>query len=195
MSYILDAIKKAEKQRQAGQVPTLESSVAFQAGRSWRFPWTRFLTLLIIIAIIAALAWNHGLVTAMVVDTGKQAYSWMTGLLPSRQSLQSPGTGQVQGEPVVQEEVQQKQVPVDIEPEPESDPADTHTISDADRQRLGQVRLSVISYSSDANKRFIMEGSNLLREGDQLHGYPILEIRKNSILVDVRGTPWEIRLK
>ena len=67
-------------------------------------------------------------------------------------------------------------------------------ISSEDHQRLANIQVSVISYSKDDNRRFIMSGNDILREGDQLGGYTIHEIRRNSVVLDVRGVLWELRL-
>ena len=100
-----------------------------------------------------------------------------------------PGA-QLAAESARSDTAQQVQAQVETGPTEPELPA----ITDADRRRLKQIRLSVISYSADSNKRFIMDGTELLREGDLLQGYPILKIRKNNVLVDVHGTSWEVRL-
>ena len=56
-----------------------------------------------------------------------------------------------------------------------------------------EVAISAISYSTNKDKRFIMSGPNILREGDRISGYEIREIRKQSVLLDVGGVPREVR--
>ena len=59
MSYILEALRKAEKQREIGQVPGIESvhePVARSPARRW--PWALALILILNVLIVGALYWS-----------------------------------------------------------------------------------------------------------------------------------------
>ena len=63
----------------------------------------------------------------------------------------------------------------------------------AQRAQLQQIRFSVISWSSDSDKRFAMVGNDTLREGDLLEGFPITSIRSDGVMVEINGRAVLIR--
>jgi general secretion pathway protein B len=202
MSYILDAIKKAEKQRQMDQVPTLESTVAFHPDPVSRFAWKSIVAVLVVVALVASLVWYRVPVTTIAADLGQKSWAWAMTLMPVEdiveEIMEDPAEVPNSAQPGAQlaAESAQGDTAQQVQAEVETGLAEPElpAIADADRRRLEQIRLSVISYSADSNKRFIMDGTELLREGDLLQGYPILKIRQNNVLLDVNGTSWEIRL-
>ena len=55
------------------------------------------------------------------------------------------------------------------------------------QQRLKQISFSVISYSKDSRKRFVMSGAEILRQGDEVNGFKILAIEKDGVALEVEG--------
>jgi type II secretory pathway component PulC len=181
MSYILDAIKKAEKQRLQEQTPTLESVVSQQPDRSSRWGTGRIILFILIIATAVAAGWYYEPVREQVSERAAPLVSWGQGQY-SRLVTGSEDESESVSKPVAEEQAVQ---------EPASDLAEPK-ITPSQREVLESIELAVISYSKDANKRFVMDGSKILREGDSLQGFPIKAIEKNSVVVEVDGQDYRI---
>ena len=221
MSYILDAIKKAETQRQIEQVPTLGSAVAFQPNDKSGIV-RKILLFLLVIAIIAVPLYIFREPVQIKASEGlERAQSWLGSMMESENASDSDESGalseqeraaesmvnslkklesepQNPPQPEVQTEAKSEPDPVQ-EPEPEPETvskaiASPESIAPEDLAVLQKVSFTVISYSADSNKRFVMDGASILREGDAVEGYPIIAIRKNTVVVDVKGVLYEIRL-
>jgi hypothetical protein len=221
MSYILDAIKKAETQRQIEQVPTLGSAVAFQPNNKSGIA-RKILLFLLVIAIIAVPLYIFREPVQIKASEGlERAQSWLGSMMESENASDSDESGalseqeraaesmvnslkklesepQNPPQPEVQTEAKSEPDPVQ-EPEPEPETvskaiASPESIAPEDLAVLQKVSFTVISYSADSNKRFVMDGASILREGDAVEGYPIIAIRKNTVVVDVKGVLYEIRL-
>ena len=65
------------------------------------------------------------------------------------------------------------------------EPAAATTLTNQQRQLLNGVKFTVVSYSKDVNKRFVMIGANVLREGQLLEGFPITAIKPDGVVVKV----------
>jgi len=173
MSYLLDAIRKAEKQRSEDSVPTLEGLVKERRARSGKRRG-RGLVLLALAGIIAAgLYFNQ-----------TQVSSWW-------QTARSGVAGLADGVSLFRDETPSNQAEVD-QPAPTSstqEAADStgSKISDTQRALISQIEFTVLSYSVDDNKRFVMVGSSVLREGDLLEGFEILRIQSDGVVIDVGG--------
>ena len=214
MSYILGAIKKAEKQRQIEQVHTLESSVAFQPSTKRQFSWgIGIVVLLIILSMIGGwfyqqpiTAWlkqSKTTISAAIFSENSKgngnsndAIQNNTATLPTESGEmiedQLPSSAQLEAdlspdlEPQVVPEVEEAPEVEEVNSQPQISPGDLAIVSN--------IRFSVISYSRDNDKRFVMDGSNIFREGDVVMGFPIITIKKSSVIVDVKGSPYEIKL-
>ena len=182
MSYILDAIRKAEKQRQEETVPSLEAMVYERKQKhrpvGWR--WMIWVGL----ALVAGLSWylNRDQFSSWstrgaerVGEWYHQAESGLLGLFGSKAPGETGGSG---GGLAANGNGPQ--------------PAPT-ALTPAQRKLLQQIRFSVISYSADPNKRFAMVENDTLREGDLLEGFTIMRIRKDGVMIDVNGRAVLIR--
>jgi hypothetical protein len=186
MSYILDAIKKAEKQRLQEQAPTLESIVSQQPERPSRLGAGRVILFLLVIATAVAAGWYYEPVRDQVSERAAPLISWGQDQY-SRLVTGSEKETESESKLVAEEQAAQ---------EPTSDPASDLAepkITQSQREVLESIELAVISYSKDANKRFVMDGSKILREGDSLQGFPITAIEKSSVVVEVDGQDYRIR--
>jgi hypothetical protein len=67
-------------------------------------------------------------------------------------------------------------------------------LSDKKRKILESLNFSVVSYSKDANKRFIMEGSRVFHEGDEFMGFIIKVIEKSAVVMTTDGNDFRIKL-
>ncbi len=174
MSYILDAISKAEKQRQHERVPTLESAVSNHHATGKNVKVGRTLGICIIGILLVALGWYVKPVTEQVVVVYASVSAWVESKLESEDEPK-----ELNPQPAVEQTEPENQVESDVIPE-------------SIRQQLDKLSFSVVSYSKDANKRFVMDGSKVLREGDAINGYTIKAIEKSSIVLDVENLDYRI---
>lgn len=228
MSYILDALRKAEQKRNLENIPELESAIV--RGGPGRQPLPRGRLVLILLFLLA--------LTALVVfrqpllETGRSWISEIGRLTEKADSKpvvvkDEPAQPERQAEKdqVKKDQVKISQVKTKRQPDrpfarhseraqsgtprepPRETPAEKRVAEQAQQpaetapqpggdgplpaalqQKLDAVNLTVISYSSDPVKRFIMAGADILREGDSLPGGILISrIRKREVLVEVEG--------
>ena len=193
MSYILEALRKAERERALGRAPDLNGAVPIPARRSiW--PW---MTGLVIAANTVALIW--------VLDQ-----RWHTS--PDGALKPSPLT--VQPEPLAIPIPARQAVPTAAPKIPSTPkqpaPARTHeTPSTAPvtsipllqslpaefRRTLSELNLDVHVFNQNPTKRFVLINSRRYREGDSLQEGPVLEtITLNGAVFSHRGQRFRILL-
>lgn len=184
MSYILDAIRKAEKQRQEETVPSLETMVLerkqkhLNGGKRW-LVWG-------LLAIVLGMSWylNKEQVNRWLgqgTTTLGQWYQAVESGILGLVGMDEGTTDNARGDSgLASTDTTESQ-------------ATSTALTPAQRRLLQQIRFSVISYSTDPNKRFAMVGGDTLREGDSLEGFPITRIRKDGVMLDVNGRAVLIR--
>jgi len=212
MSYILDALKKADHERTLGDVPDLE--VAHwgerRAGRSYRWVW----------GIVALLVIN-GLLLVLLVgrDSVDEAATLAsrpdtTASLPvepqSRTRSRAVETPRLPVRPRAAVPVQpppaaRPSIPASRPSAPVAPPAAVRAPPQAQggatgvpawdelplefRSRLTLPHLDVHVYSDEPQRRFILVDLQKYREGDTLeNGVVLEEIQQNSILLYYEGT-------
>ncbi len=198
MSFILDAIRKAEKQRSEDAVPSLEAMVSERRHRSKnkRGGWLVWFGLVMV--IIATGYLNRSQMTAwwqQTKDISQQTAQRVKNSVGSIISFEPGGSQKTDSNG----SKSQANASDGTQPQASSglsDSASTSTeskLTDAQRALLSRIEFSVISYSSDADKRFAMVGSQVLREGDLLEGFPIARIQPDGVVIDVSGKAVLIR--
>ena len=195
MSYILDAIKKAEKQRQSERVPTLEAALTKDSRKSARSK-TWFWAGLLLSTLVAV-----GFLYRQELESQVRAASQATGqFLLNMRSVPAPSAREVEENSESQTLPEPDQSPGQSElTEPETASAEPGPAAESASGNTGalpasvQVSISVISYSRNEDKRFVMSGVEVLREGDRLNGHVIQEIRKGSVVIEVEGALYEVR--
>lgn len=178
MSYILDAIKKAERQRQQEQVPTLESIISARYPKKNHFDPKRIGKIAGIVIFLALIGWFHKPILRGIGQSLTVVVSWTGNLFSSSNSKEN---NQPSGNSDQQDNVDTQASDNSV------------NLSTGQKAALNQIKFTVISYSKDPNKRFVMDGSRVLREGDTVQGFPILAIEKNSIVVDVGGQNYQVK--
>ena len=195
MSYILDAIKKAENKRAEDQVPSLESVTGSRHQRS-REGFARMLIygLICVLAVTAMWLYRETLFQTVESTLG-QARHWGQS---TWQHLENRLVGGKEkgGSAIENQSVEESHDggPVqDPSQETELETLETEIQVTAEQQAiLNSLTFSVISYSRDENKRFVMDGSTILREGDAVRGFTILKIEPRSVTLDVDGKHYSL---
>jgi general secretion pathway protein B len=215
MSYILDALRKSERERTRGSLGKLETpeQPTWEAGRTAILVLGTLLALLLVFA--GTMAWIYGdslrvLVTA-VRDPAPEAPASVSAS-GAQDGLVVDSTIVLPGEapPIPKPETGFAMAPVEptepsTESTPESTPApESPPVSEipgsaepVDRSRLpGDVQatlppliVSVLSYSEDVERRFAMIDGRIYREGDWVSGdWRVEQITRDRILLSgLRG--------
>ena len=206
MSYILDAIKKAENQRRHDQVPSLEAMVTERAKQASnrRIPWKSMLLAFLILAL-GVVSWLY---QDPIMDKLKQGYVFtqhkIASLTQTAQSYfqekEAPSTT-AKVETPQESNVTVKQAPK-ANSEAKTSQADQSGQTDQTDQGNSTTRLprppdrlifSVVSYAKDPNKRFVMAGEYFVREGETHKQYLISEITENGVIVEKSGQRFFVR--
>ena len=191
MSFLLDAIRKAEKQRSEETVPSLEAIVSErrQRNKSRQGGWLTGAALILVVATTAYLNRN----TLVLWWQDATHFSERT-LAKAKQSLGNIISIEVSESTSDTSNRKEQSGAADVGgTNSESNTGGGSQLTDAQRALLSQIEFSVISYSKDPDKRFAMVGAQILREGDQLEGFPIRRIQNDGVVIGVNGRSVLIR--
>jgi len=212
MSYILDALRKAEQERHLGQPPTLTAAPPLaEPTRSRRFWYGVTVLALGLNALLLAFFLGRSQPAPQPASVAAPAVAVPSSATPVPRSLsstsaasegegasvvprQEPVGQTVESEPArptvapASREKHQKPawpiVPgsVTIAPVPELAPPEP--LSAADRRGMPALNLDIHIYSADPDKRFVVINGRHYREGERLSEGPVLEsvVRDGAIL-------------
>jgi general secretion pathway protein B len=164
LSYILDALKKSEKERSLGHVPTL--GAGYQQDEP-RVPRRWFLLAVVV-----------GLGTALALFGG-----WMLWTYGTSKDASAPAKAVTAAEP--------DKEPPDDASQPRAEEAkgadpEAAPLADFDasfRSRIPDIEINVLSYSEDRSKRFVMIGQEIFKEGEPVDGGVFVEEIRSSDVV------------
>ncbi|MFO7640292.1 MAG: general secretion pathway protein GspB [Candidatus Competibacteraceae bacterium] len=181
MSYILDALRKAERERHLGQPPTLATlPPPAETGRRRLWLWPSVGLGLGLNAVVLALFLNRPPSVADPTPSSPAPESPVVILpvapaptLPRERSASSTAASLT---PVIP-------APVSPSPAPRPAPASAaapkppllDTLSASARRDLPALHLDIHIYSPDAGRRFVVINGRRYREGDSLEEGPVLE--------------------
>ncbi len=202
MSYILDALKKSERERSLGAVPTLETVHDFSTTPRKR-PGFRILALALVIlfallgaGIYGAMFWEAREIAGS--DTNNAESLPVEPREPPVQHVQAAPPSEVTLEaPTVRDDVPEV-VPQVADPRPAAKPAAAAPaaknypllgeLSDETRGRLSDIVVNVVSYSENPRRRFIMVNQKIYREGTTINSdVSVVEIRPEGAVMRYRG--------
>ena len=189
MSFILDALKKSQRERSLSDVPSLHTQyVEPQENKFWR----RLLISILILVLIVALVFIFR--QPLLQQAKKGIDSLQTLPQTDHETVSMPSPAMVAAEPVstapIVEEKPENSALTDEESinknVPESEPVTTTNNSEVvqsqkDRAMILRLRQSlkvnVVSWSPLAEKRFVMINQQIYHEGSSLPGgFHIVEI-------------------
>lgn len=186
MSYILDALRKSDQQRQLGGVPTLATAAAMSVPSEIPTIVIRRLLGLLLIAVIAtAIIWLRPSIMEMITtgsvvppaeppltQTAKPEVQIKVAV-PVVVAADEPGKGPVKS---VQNEMPRRKVQAEA------------SRTEPMRKALPVMSVAVHAYSSKAEERLVSINGKLLKEGDALEPGLVLEqITPDGMIFDYRG--------
>lgn len=194
MSYILEALKKSEKERALGNIPTLgTTNEVQQADRPF---WFGVIIGICVLALIFVLGW-------LAKDR------WFSTITPT--PLSSTSSEQTE-EPVQQkadEEVSEEPEISSVASNQPVESVDSDNVNsvpvlkrvdsvdelDTDAQKkLSDLAVSVVSFSQDPERRFVMLNQRIVREGSTLPNQVIVkEITPKGVILEVDGYEFLMR--
>ncbi|HRW65560.1 MAG TPA: general secretion pathway protein GspB [Candidatus Competibacter sp.] len=212
MSYILDALRKAEQERHLGQAPTLTTAPPLaEPTRNRRFWYGMTVLALGLNALLLAFFLGRSQPAPQPASVAAPAVAVPAATPAPRSPPSTSAASEKDGAPAVssKEPVGQTVEPeaalptvapasrerhqkparptvtpgsVTIAPVPELTPPET--LSAADRRGMPALNLDIHIYSADPDKRFVVINGRHYREGERLSEGPVLEsvVRDGAIL-------------
>lgn len=160
MSYILEALRKSERERNLGKVPTLSATTEVAAPRS-RLRWWILLAATVVVAAMGWLWYAGGFPAPRVL---------VTGSTPQLPASGKPDGGATEGD-------SRPPLPPESSTAPAALPLDP-----------AQITLNVISWSQDPARRFAMINQKIYREGDSPSpDVTITAIESDKVVVTAHG--------
>ncbi len=215
MSYILEALKKADRERTLGEVPDLESAHwgVRRPGRSWRWLWIVVALLLFNAALLGYLLSRDAADVEQVVDT----VPVIPPVVVSPPAVQPPVPAPVEKPPVTVRPKVAVQPYIAPKPVIEAPPAMAPRVVQAQQPLTGPAsaagteapgwgelslefrsqftlpHIDVHVYAEEPRRRFILVDLKKYREGDTLQSGAVLEeILPNSIQLYYQGTRFRV---
>lgn len=206
MSYILDALRKAERERRLGGIPGIQlSSQAAGVGAGTRWPQWLALGLLVNAMLFAGgiMLWQHrNLATDMqnppdpdsageVAASAETFANTESSAQPSQHSASSQRAeeGDTAGAEVPQGPLEAPPPAAAPKPQPLPPPPLLGELSQSYRNSVPVLTLTVHVYSESPGQRFVFINDRRYREGQQLKEGPKLEsIQPRGVILSWKGT-------
>lgn len=206
MSYILDALKRADAQRERHAAPGLltQAGAALPPAASDRAaPVQRALllalALVFLVAGALALAWQWGAFDAPPAASAAQAPVTppvASVVIPVAPVVPPPSAAPLAlPAPAAPLRAAPAQATAEPAAEPEKTPVlEVTQLPASVRQQLPQVNVSGSTYSSNPAHRLLIANGQVLREGDALApGHAVEQIREKSAVLNYKGTRYLLR--
>ena len=204
MSYILDALKRSEQERQAGepeppdQAAVLRAEAPAQRGSRW--PWLAG-ELGLNVLVLGVVLWPHPQNTPIEPEPPqvmeKQAHLAEIAGAALQPKLQPPRTTPSTSTPPEAASLASAPAPkLALEPPPTPAPPSTpvrlHEVPRPLRERLPEYGVAVHVYTQAAAERFVVVDGKRYREGDRLGGGVLLDsITPRGMVLEFEGWRFE----
>ena len=199
MSYILEALKKAEQSRTLGHVPgiTAEHEYRPHARRGLRWPWLLTLVLAANGALLAALMWRGGVPAPADATVSVQPAPDMTVQPSSPPDVQASPAPAVPAAAAQEPAMQIPQVsysrPAPAAVEVSASEPRWEDLPERLPLELPSLSLDVHVYSESPVQRFVLINLRRYREGERLQEGPLLErITPEGVVVLHGGTRYAV---
>ncbi|MDH3378749.1 MAG: general secretion pathway protein GspB [Gammaproteobacteria bacterium] len=202
MSYILDALRKSEHERSLDNIPILKTMSARTSSvdSGWRAAFLVLIAGVLGVAAVAAFVDRDG-----IEGSGEALLRPAENVMPGQRTESPPSANGSVAPITVEITPPALEIPPIATPGSFSKPvadamADSEAKSEVDRQLtklptvLADIVVNVISYSTDSNRRFIMVGERVLKEGDALQAGAIINsITKDAVIIAYAGRQYRLQ--
>lgn len=198
MSYILDALKKSERERSVGTIRKLQTPDRVAADASRRTAVVLLLVLVVLIGFLAAMAWIYREPLSMLVSGARpnspaisaDRESRAEAVIDSTRVVESSGVSPV--DPASSTTDTNASIPgqgSEVQKEPRGNdhgPKALAELPEAIASRLPPLDISVLSYSQDPARRFVMIDGQIYKENDQLpDGIRVETIERQRVILSM----------
>ena len=201
MSYILDALKKSERDRSLGHVPTLNTEHGYPKlgvrSRLWLVLALLILLVLLAVGIYGVIFWDRGRGANFVGVQPKAAApsKFSNKEYPGKSSSMTVDSPAREATAVYQERPPAKanSIPSEVRlPEISKQLEENYqTIDDLEdgiRQTLPNIVVNVLSYSELSHRRFVMVNQKIYHEGQKINGQvEVVKIDREGVILRYRG--------
>jgi len=201
MSYILDALKKSERDRSLGHVPTLNTVHGYPKlgvrGRSWFVLALLILLVLLAVGIYGVIFWDRGRGVNFVGVKSKAA---VASNISDKESSAKSSSTTVDSPAREETTVYRESLPAKTNSMPPADrlpeiskqlEENYQTIDDLEdgiRQQLPNIDVNVLSYSELPHRRFIMINQRIYHEGQKINGQvEVVKIDREGVILKYDG--------
>lgn len=220
MSYILEALKKSERERSFNDIPILKTTPGQTRGGAWRAAfWVLLVAVLgvVAVAVYVGLDWASVPGAALLAPQDDTSFQRQPESRPVPSGNATPVRGPESAAALTDKatparEVETEPASIVLEvapPEPELAPAPgTESLAEPAAKapaetvlqitglppELADVVVNVISYSTDSDRRFIMVGHRVLKEGDALPAGGVIDsISRDAVIVAYAGRQYRLQ--
>lgn len=214
MSYILDALKKAEAERKLGAVPGIHAPATYASGqRSGRTLWL-VAGLALLAAVLAALAWFRPWIAPQTAALPLPPLS--TAPAPQPVPVLVPVMPLVQAPPPVKPKAVARIAPPALPAKPrpvasaapqpapppqaaqpaerqDSEPLTLRELPEQIQREIPALKIGGYIYSSNPAERSLLINNKLLREGDEAApGLTLEKMLRGSVVLNYKGYRYRI---
>ncbi len=200
MSYILDALKKSERERSLGHVPTLNTVHSYpKSPISRRWLWLA-LVLLIMLMLIGAtiygvMFWSQDDVVQSGVEKSQAISVGANRVVapqePASTAVTKPALTNVDPPQAAVKTPESAMPPISRSATTAHTSRSYPTIGDLDdgmRQRLADIVVNVVSYSEQPSRRFVMINQKIYRQGQSVNSQlAVVEIKPQGAVLRFQG--------
>ncbi len=203
MSYILDALKKSERERSLGRVPTLDTVHNYPKSHRQRFRAgllaSALVTLLALLGagIYGAVFWSKLEITEFVADERAGALDDSRDV-PEGDTRAVPRSVAAHETPVARKKTSEPASSAAVS-RPAIEPQTTAVsakkqyllmdeLGEDTRRRLSDILVNVVSFSENPQRRFVMVNQKIYREGQTVNGnLTVVEIKREGAVMRFQG--------
>jgi len=200
MSYILDALKKSERERSLGHVPTLNTVHSYPkstVGRRWLWLALALVILLMLlgVAIYGVMFWDQSGVAESGIEERQVPSAGADHVVEPQQPASAAISNRAltnAGPPMADVEAPGSTKPAITRSAMNTQTSTSYpTIDDLDdgmQQRLSNIVVNVVSYSDEPSRRFVMVNQRIYRQGQRVNGQlTVVEIRPDGAILRFEG--------
>ncbi len=200
MSYILDALKKSERERSLGHVPTLNTVHSYPKSPARRRRLLLALVLLIMLMLIGVVIygvmyWSQDDAVQSASGTSHTAATSASHVVAPKKPASAAVTKQASTNadpPKAEVNVPEPAKPLlSRSTTTEQTSRSYPTIEDLDdgtRQRLSNIVVNVVSYSEQPSRRFVMINQKIYRQGQSVNAQlAVIEIKPQGAILRFQG--------
>ena len=208
MSYILDALRKSERQRRLGNIPSLAREARTPPSAHAKYKWLA--AGVVLSATLVSAGWlmmqrdpapaggppaeRTGAFAALGVEPPAQDPSAANIAIrpppagPAAKPVAGAGVALKQPVPALpRAPIAAEQPPAPTAPQAPAEPIAYARLDPEFRAQLPPLSVNAVSFSDDTTRRFVMINEGIYREGQNVAGVTVAHILREGVVLSYRG--------